>query len=436
MIQIFDLSPYAIEKLEDAIKSDFQPGFRIPVSNLINKQFILSALRGSQEEYDKYFIDGNPWIYEFNFISWINSYPNFKGERDVRNKNALWISALVGFLNLDVTFNSKDSSSGLSSKHPDVILENNSVPFMRMNIKESNDKYNETLLEMMSSFFPSCYSSFPKGSDSILGAVSTRSFIGLYRIQSSSFSLDKDNPIILTADQYEYKLIKKYNISTNFGRMEFFLQMIKICRWVVSITKKNANFTLIPQVNIQTENGHSVVWNDQVIIKSFDPEIIFKRSKDQLDYIEEVYAKKLPNIGWGEVNSEDLQIKITRIGTPLRILISTRKISKKNALAQIEEGISQLKKMNFAHCDLKLDNIYGRIERKKVKVFIDDLEYLTKLNDPAPKVSYCYPKTIPNNFTAWDLHLRQFSQLSEEINGLWLQKESVEEPQKKKRKLT
>lgn len=47
--------------------------------------------------------------------------------------------------------------------------------------------------------------------------------------------------------------------------------------------------------------------------------------------------------------------------------------------------MKELHDLGFAHCDLKLFNVF--IDSRTGEVFLDDLEYLTQLDDPLPHIT-------------------------------------------------
>ena len=64
-------------------------------------------------------------------------------------------------------------------------------------------------------------------------------------------------------------------------------------------------------------------------------------------------------------------ILITRIGVQLSTAITDLLITKDSSIEQVEAGLAELHGIGFAHCDLKLDNIF--YDESGGCVFLGDL---------------------------------------------------------------
>jgi len=56
-------------------------------------------------------------------------------------------------------------------------------------------------------------------------------------------------------------------------------------------------------------------------------------------------------------------------------------LTKDTMILQVKEGLDELHSIGLAHCDISVSNVL--IDDNGV-VFLDDLEYLTPINNPAP----------------------------------------------------
>jgi hypothetical protein len=74
---------------------------------------------------------------------------------------------------------------------------------------------------------------------------------------------------------------------------------------------------------------------------------------------------------------------VTRVGFKLRDAFAAGMISRETAIEHVREGLDELHGLGLAHCDVVVDNVFvhGGI------AYLDDLEYLTPIGEPAPATS-------------------------------------------------
>ena len=407
-----------IDSLDDALTRELD--FKIPVAYKNNYQATLNVYPDAE----RYLKIEHSWDDEFKLYEWILRTKTLLSERDVIYRDVYWIEALRAFLNFFCYSDMSDITSPYSKKRPDSIFTYNNCQFLRYEAKLSHTQIEEAETQIKDSFFPDSFNSFPEGAKSIIGIVSTATTINIYLIDAEKVRFDKHNPQIFNANEYKLKLYKSFTVTTCDERLLFFIEMLKILRWVSAIKGPNGHFHLTPNEIVKTPNGHTVQWVNGCIIKTFNMD---KTNQEQLDRMKEVYAKNLFNIEWGEFCFNKTHIvKITRIGTPLMILLSKKKIKPDEALRQIDNGIAQLLELGYVHCDLKLSNIYARYEgeeRDGLTVFLGDLEYLSNPDEPAPNVECCNPNVSNSSsrlnkrklISAEELHNLQYAALKEEI---------------------
>ncbi len=84
-------------------------------------------------------------------------------------------------------------------------------------------------------------------------------------------------------------------------------------------------------------------------------------------------------------------------------------IAKEQVIDNIRSALDELHNIGFAHCDLKLSNCF--YDRDARCAFLDDLEYLTLLEESPPDVRVSFP--LPD--TARELDELQFVEFVKEI---------------------
>jgi hypothetical protein len=266
----------------------------------------------------------------------------------------------------------KDASSRMYLR-PDVTLYFNSSLFCKIEEKTNPTDLEIAINEFTSKLTPKAHQLFPVGTSRIWGIASAK---GLIRTVFISYDV--------ATKEYTATPHSNYNLAGLDGRIEFIVDLMKFLRFVHSVRSPNKYFHLVPHVRRQTSNGHHITWTNDGIIKEFKSLV----SNNQLNYISEVYNRKLPHVEWGEIMSINSRvIKITRLGHCLKKAIFDKTITKEAAFEQIQEGVNELHGIGFAHCDLSLNNVFVDIDANVV--FLDDLEYLTPVNDIPPHSIRC-----------------------------------------------
>ncbi len=183
-----------------------------------------------------------------------------------------------------------------------------------------------------------------------------------------------------TVHRYSAKVLKEYKVRDLSDRVSFLVDLMKVCRWMASITGSNSNFHLIPDVRSRTNNDHHITWTVEGIYKEFD----HRRDMSQaVMYIDQVYTHVPPllHVEYGRV-IDSHSIMISRIGNRLtRSNMTKLGLTTVMVIAQVLLGLQELHNIGLAHCDVSVNNVF--IDDGGV-VFLNDLEYLTPINDPVP----------------------------------------------------
>jgi hypothetical protein len=189
--------------------------------------------------------------------------------------------------------------------------------------------------------------------------------------------------------------------------------LAKYFRWVVSIRGPTADFHLVPGNRKSTPNGHHVTYTVDAsgracVLKEFN-----LKANIPLQHMATVFQAKIPNVQWGRVTDTRAKtVELIRVGFTLKQAVRDRLISVDGAIQNIRDALDQLHSIGFAHCDVKMDNVF--VDRQAPYVaFLDDLEFLRPVNDPPPKSiripTGCHPRT------ALELDEAQFTRFCSEV---------------------
>jgi hypothetical protein len=178
-----------------------------------------------------------------------------------------------------------------------------------------------------------------------------------------------------------------YNLQFMSGRVEF----------IVDFQEK---FHLVPDVRKETTNGHHVTWTSDGLMKEFH-----NIAPIQMERIRLVYNQNLENVEHGVVSDERTVI-VLRVGYMLIDAIQKGIIRRDEVVQQIKNAVLQLHEVGFAHCDICVRNVFVDMEEPHV-AFLDDLEYLTGLEDPPPSVSNCPnpPPAVARDLDVYQMNL-------------------------------
>eukprot|EP01035_Chromulina_nebulosa_P054899 gene54899-75209_t len=224
---------------------------------------------------------------------------------------------------------------------------------------------------------------FPLGGNAILGITAAKDFISTHLIASANGTFSSTP-------------LKNYNLQFINGRAEFVVDLIKFMRYVSGIPGPQERFHLIPDVRNRTENGHHVTWTVDGLVKEFH-----RIERIQMERIQLVYDRKLENVEHGVVYDERT-IVVSRVGYMLQDAINRGIVRRDEVVQQIKNAIYQLHEVGLAHCDICVRNVFVDMDEPHF-AFLDDLEYLTALNDPPPNVNNC-PNPPPARAEELDIY--------------------------------
>jgi len=348
---------------------------------------------------DPTFVNDYPNIFELGraeYGSSVDTWLNYHilsttSEQAVVILDGMWEDVLESIGNVLIMLDQHDGSSKKRLRPNLTLMYNNFVALKNVKKITYRDMMSSTY-ELYTKFNKNAYKLFPKNCKSIPGIMSCNEAIQL-------FSINYENQI------YDLTFLRHYRTKDISGRVEFIVDIFKILIWILSQTEPTELFHLLPDVRIKTSNGHHVTLIRDGIFKEFDT---LRISNINMSIIKDIYSKKLANVEYGTVNG--VSITIHRIGNKLRNVISN--LDKQDVLAQVESGMKQLHEMNYAHCDICLDNIF--VEDNGT-VFLGDLEYCRiKTDKPPTDINRAEDSAVSSE----DLDLMQLLKLKDELASI------------------
>ena len=281
--------------------------------------------------------------------------------------NSIWMSIIDSCCPGIKFYRDQKDQSSLARLRPDSTMFVNGAIFAKVEEISKMEDLEVAMLELCNKFSKNARNLFPLGSDRILGLTSTIDVIKMYTLHYQENSQD-----------YVSVLRNTYSLKNIEGRVEFICDIIKFMRYVATIVGPQHSFHLIPDVRLQTTNGHHVTWsyhqNCDGLLKEFR-----SITSEQIQRINIVYSHNLENVEKGLIIDNN-KIFITRIGFTLQHAIIKGLIARNVAFNHIKSGVNQLHNLGYAHCDIRFRNIFVDLTFPHL-TFLNDLEYLTPLNE-------------------------------------------------------
>jgi hypothetical protein len=277
----------------------------------------------------------------------------------------MWLLVLKSVAKADILFDQNDPSSERSLACGYTAMFNN-ILVMKGEAKSTPRDIYASQDELMSKFHKTAHKLFPTGNNSIPAVITCNEAINFYSISYSN-------------KKFMQQLIKRYDVDSIHGRVELITDLFKILRWIMSQTEPIEGFHLVTGVRRKTTNRHHVTLLYTGLLKELDTH---KLDQINLPLIGEIYALNLPNVEHGRINNNS--ITITRVGSRLRDAFRVRHMNHEVIYQQIQQGFEQMHACGYAHCDICLDNIFVDSIENGGLVFIGDLEYCRRINEPPP----------------------------------------------------
>lgn len=273
-----------------------------------------------------------------------------------------------------IVFQDQHDKSSWARLRPDITAFKNRALCLKIEFKASIDLMADARDSLVNKFSSKASVVFPKKSRECLGIIGCPSRVEMYLIRcevdSEVFNVDN--------------AIRVYLMDSLQERIRFVVDMFKVCRWIASIEGPVGEFHLIPDVRLPTRNKHHITWGRNGLLKEFNDTV----SEESLRRIHSIIRLKLPYVEWGERMASSRSILITSIGyMAIHVLgrindDSQRQEMYTKMIREVRMGLDSLHELGFAHCDLCIDNVF--YEEAMNRFFLDDLEYLTPVEDAAP----------------------------------------------------
>jgi hypothetical protein len=221
---------------------------------------------------------------------------------------------------------------------------------------------NDAETSLAEKFQGKAFETFPRSTRSIIGICTCESLAKIFKI-SFNFPLRKFESALFPDAVYRIQHIQ--------DRVKFLVDLLKLLKWISTVSQPVKNFHLVPNVRTKTSNNQYITWNGSSIVKEF------KGKKVDLKYISQMYERRFPNVEFGKVLRTTLPtLRIDRIGRRLKDTI-IEGFSKQTALKHVEAGIQQLNTLGLGHGDISVNNIL--VDDVGV-AFLNDLEYSAPLD--------------------------------------------------------
>jgi hypothetical protein len=288
-----------------------------------------------------------------------------------------WLYIIESICNAVILRDQTSESSTLNTRHDATVTVFEAV-VLKHEAKYSASNLSLAKTELTEKLFDGAQNLFPLGNLEIIGIVTSATNCEIHRIYYN-------------IDDHSFKTdpLENFNVNSIENRVRFIVTIIKLCRWIITCRGPNKGFHLYPGVRTETSNKHHVTWIKEGILKEFRMPNR-KRTNDtlttetQIDKICKVHGLKLKHVEWGYSHTSGSVI-ITRVGYRLKDAIRNEVTTKKQAIEDVKAGLEELHQNDFAHGDVRIDNVF--VDQNGIS-FLDDLEYLTAIDEPSRFESY------------------------------------------------
>eukprot|EP00732_Lithocolla_globosa_P001669 Lithocolla_globosa_v1_NODE_881_length_3142_cov_19.214772.p1 type:complete len:393 gc:universal NODE_881_length_3142_cov_19.214772:1917-3095(+) len=339
--------------LDDVLNSPLP--FKIGISGFREIQQFADVFENADTEYGA------------SLATWLDHLVVGDSEAAVVSLDNNWLCALTKCLCALVYRDEKDPSS-LPRLRPDATIFLNGALNMKVEAKYLYADLARAEQELTVKMNSSSWRLLPRGCFSIPIVTSSATVVQLHTMY---FDQTTRSFVLATPP-------RRYDVQDLSNRVSFVVDLFKLMRWMVVIPGPNQSFHLIPNVRRRTRNGHHVTWQRDGLLKEFlNPVTV------PLPLMKQVYAAQLPHVEHGTtVNSH--AVLISRVGVQLRTALLDRKVTPELAADHVQLALQELHSLNFAHCDVCVENTFVDDDGT---VFLGDLEYLTPLNNAPPHIT-------------------------------------------------
>jgi hypothetical protein len=338
------LGQMQIGTLGGAFETPLPHGWKMPVMLLENVQRFAGSLQWGCAEY------------ELAVDNWLAHKMVGTSEAAVTALDGHWLGLLQDVLHAVIYRDQKGPSSRARLRPDGTVVLKDAVILI---VEAKADVRDLNANDLIRKLFPAAVRVFPNQSLSTVGVLMSPTHAYLYEIR-------------FTAGSFVAVELAAYTVSNIADRLRFITDIIKLCRWFITVQGPTSHFHLMPNVRTRTPNGHYVTWTANGLLKEYSLPI----RDGMLDNIAAVYELHLANVEWGNLVNNSI-VNISRVGVELRHALQTNQITREQAIGGVRAALDQLHAADWAHCDVHSGNVFVTSEGV---VFLDDLEYLAKTN--------------------------------------------------------
>lgn len=302
--------------------------------------------------------------YHYSVDVWLQRGWAFGSETAVTALDQMWVNVLTMCLGGVVLYLNQHDPSSAARIRPDTTVTRHGALLLKGEAKREASEMEVAKEQLLKSFFRGAVCCFPRSNHAVLGVTTCGTTASIYRI-------------CWVDGRFSLALHRDYNLQEVAStRLDFIVDIFKATRWMVTVDAPVSAFHMIPSVRQRTRNGNYVTWGNCGILKQY---------RDPRDHviarILEVYAHRLQHVEWGEaVLDEPNAVLITRVAMRLMDALAAGAITPQDAINHVRLGVEELHSIGYAHCDIVVENVFV----DDGVAFLDDLEYLTPVDDAAP----------------------------------------------------
>jgi hypothetical protein len=268
-----------------------------------------------------------------------------------------------------VIFQNQTDPSSRATLRPDVVLMIRDALVGKFEYKPRPDQFGEAKTELTHKLIKPAVDLFPQNAGASIG-------------MAIAGSLASVGPLFWQQDVKKFGFSERssFNLTNTAERVRFIAFIGRLVAWIETVQGPTQAFHLPPATKVQTSNGHFITWYGDHLIKH-----LCNFSDDQINLMRAVHGLGLPSIERANMHEKTgektYEVRITRVGIPLANAVRNRLISLEDAERQVRRAVADLHEAGYAHNDLHMGNFFWDSDG----VFLDDLEYLSLVDEPVPE---------------------------------------------------